>query len=413
MNAISRLRDVPRRHPHASDLIVAAVVFAATMLTTVGGPTSGGERSALADVLTAASTCGVLAVRRRWPVPALLVSAVGAEAYLHPFRGQTGVLILIAPLIALHTVADLTERRRGLTIGGLAVAAIAATHTALHRSWMGPEMLSLAALGALAVAAGDSSRNRRAYLAEVEQRAARAEHDREQDAHQRVTEERLRIARDLHDSVGHHLALIRVQALVADQLLGTAPEQAHQALSHVKTASRSAIGELRDTIGLLREPGEPAAPEQPTAGLDGLADLVASFRAAGLTIQQDVLGTVRPLARAADLTAYRVIQEALTNIWKHAGRPGARLRLAYEPAALRITVDDDGTGQPGRPAGAPTGRGGHGIIGMRERVTAIGGQFHAGPLSAGGFQVSATLPFAAPPTAAQIAAPATTQGTRS
>jgi signal transduction histidine kinase len=335
-----------------------------------------------------------------------VVSVVGAEAYLHPDRGQTGVLILLAPLIALYTLADLTERRRGLTVGGLAVAAIAATHTLGHPSWMGPENLALAALGALAVAAGDSSRNRRAYLAEAERRAARAEHEREQDARQRVTEERLRIARDLHDSVGHHLALINVQALVADQLLSTAPEQAHQALSHVKAASRSAIEELRDTIGLLRDPGESAAPAQPAVGLDGLAELVASFRAAGLNIDQDVQGKVRPLARAADLTAYRVIQEALTNIWKHAGAPGARLRLAYEPAALRITVDDDGTGQP-----EPAGRGGHGIIGMRERVTAVGGRFQAGPRPAGGFRVSATLPFTAPRTPAQIDAPATTQGT--
>src|SRR5260221_3155478 len=140
------------------------------------------------------------------------------------------------------------------------------------------ENVALAALGALAVAAGDASRNRRAYLAEIEGRVLRAERDRDLDARRLVTEDRLRIARDLHDSVGHHLALIIVQAGVADQVLDGTPDQAHQALAHVKAASRSALRELRDTIGLLRETGEPTTPTQPTVGLCGLTDLLASFR---------------------------------------------------------------------------------------------------------------------------------------
>jgi signal transduction histidine kinase len=292
------------------------------------------------------------------------------------------------------------DRRHGLAVGGIAVAALGVAHGLLKPSWVGPANLALVALGALAVAAGDSSRNRRAYLAEAEQRAARAQHEKDTDARRRVTEERLRIARDLHDSVGHHLALISVQSAVADRLLGAAPGQAHEALSHVQEASRSALEELRDTIGLLREAGEPAAPTQPTPGLDGLTELVASFRASGLQIEQDVGGKVRRLAPAANLTAYRVIQESLTNVCKHAGNPGARLRLAYEPAALHITIDDNGTRQPLRvgvaaAGGAVAGRGGHGIIGMRERVTAVGGAFQAGPRPGGGFRVSATLPLAA------------------
>ena len=340
------------------------------------------------------------------------------------YRGQTGMLVMLAPLIAVYTVAERGDRRRGLAIGGLAVAALGVVHGLIKPSWMGPANLALVALGALAVAAGDSSRNRRAYLAEAEQRAARAEHDREADARRRVTEERLRIARDLHDSVGHHLALISVQSAVADRLLGAAPERAHEALSHVQAASRSALEELGDTIGLLREAGEPAAPTLPTPGLDGLDELVASFRASGLNIEEHVGGTVRRLAPAASLTAYRVIQESLTNVCKHAGIPGARLRLAYDRAALHITIDDNGSPGLQQPGGATssgatasgatasgatagsataggatagsatTGRGGHGIIGMRERVTAVGGAFQAGPRPGGGFRVSATLPLA-------------------
>jgi signal transduction histidine kinase len=404
LHALHRLLHVARHHRRAADLAVAALVFAATLLTSAGGHSSGGPRPGLVGVLTAAAACGALAVRRRWPLPALVVSSAGAEIFMALSRGQTGMLVIVAPLIALYTVAESGDRRHGLAVGGLAVATIGVAHGLLKPSWVGPANLALVALGALAVAAGDSSRNRRAYLAEAEQRAARAEHEKDTDARRRVTEERLRIARDLHDSVGHHLALISVQSAVADRLLRTTPGQAHEALSHVQAASRSALEELGDTIGLLREAGEPAAPTQPTPGLHSLTELVASFRASGLKIEQDVGGKVRRLAPAANMTAYRVIQESLTNVCKHAGTPGARLRLAYEPAALTITIDDNGS--PGlqraggaaaggaAAGGAGAGRGGHGIIGMRERVTAVGGAFQAGPRPGGGFRVSATLPLA-------------------
>lgn len=399
LDRLHTLLRLTRHHRRAADVAAAVLVFAATLLTSAGAQSSGGPRPGVAGVLAAAAACGALAVRRRLPFPALVVSAVGAEMYMALYRGQTGMLVMLAPLIALYTVAERGDRSRGLMIGGIAVAALGVVHGLLKPSWMGPANLALVALGALAVAAGDSSRNRRAYLAEAEQRAARAEHEKDTDARRRVTEERVRIARDLHDSVGHHLALIRVQSAVADRLLGTAPEQAHEALSHVQAASRSALEELGDTIGLLREAGEPAAPTQPTPGLDGLTELVASFRASGLNIEQDVGGKVRRLAPAANLTAYRVIQESLTNVCKHAGHPGARLRLAYKPAALHITIDDNGTRQPLRAGGAAAGgagagRGGHGIIGMRERVTAVGGVFQAGPRPGGGFRVTATLPLA-------------------
>src|SRR5262249_40664135 len=195
----------------------------------------------------------------------------------------------------------------------------------------------------------------RAYLAEVEERARRAEHDREQQTRRRVTEERLRIARDLHDALGHHLALINVQAGVTAYVLDDQPTQVTQALANIRQASRCALEELRDTIGLLREPGEQAAPTEPTIGLAGLDDLVASFRGSGLRVEHDVRGTVRRLAPAADVTAYRVIQESLTNVCKHAAGTRARLCLEYQPTRLRITEDNErpaAVGQPRSPGGA-------------------------------------------------------------
>jgi signal transduction histidine kinase len=383
---LSRVQAAARRQPHA-DIAVAAVLLAVTLVTTASSRDPAGLDAP--GVLLAVLACGALVLRRRWPVPVLVVSTLAAEFFMAPHRGHEGALVLAAPLIALYTVADATARRKALIGGGLAILVLAGTHIMIKpSSWMGAENLALAALGALAVAAGDASRNRRAYLAEVEERARRAESERDLEASRRVTEERLRIARDLHDVVGHHLALINVQAGVAGHVLDEQPAQVRQSLAYIRQASRSALEELRDTIGLLRGPDEPAAPTEPTAGLSALAQLVASFRRSGLRVEQDVRGAARPLPSAADVTAYRVIQESLTNVCKHATRPAARLSLAYEPAALHIVVDNSSAGSS---AGAPPG---HGIVGMRERVAALGGSLHAGPHGAGGFRVSAVLPFA-------------------
>jgi signal transduction histidine kinase len=386
MIGFGHLRRTAQHHPHLADLAMALVVYAATLITTVTGPPPWHGQLDAAALLTAGVACGALVVRRRWPFPMLLVSAVAAEVYLAMHDGHEGTLVLAAPLIALYTVADTANRRRALTIGGSAVLALGVLHVLIKpESWAGAENVALAALGALAVAAGDASRNRRAYLTEVEERARRAEHDREEQARRRVTEERLRIARDLHDALGHQLALINVQAGVTAYVAGDQPAPVLQALTSIRQASRTALHELRDTIGLLREPGEPLAPTEPTIGLAALDDLVASFRGCGVDITVDVEGAVRELAPAADRTAYRVVQESLTNVCKHAAPATARLCLAYRPTELHITVDDDGA----RPGEATTG---HGITGMRERAVAVGGSLSAGPRPGGGFRVHATLP---------------------
>jgi signal transduction histidine kinase len=251
---------------------------------------------------------------------------------------------------------------------------------------------------ALAVAVGEAVRNRRAFVSAIEERARRAEHTREQEARRRVAEERMRIARELHDIVGHHIALINVQAGVASHVLDTQPEQARQALAHVREAGRSALAELSATVAVLRQGDESDAPHEPVPGLGRLPALLETFDRAGLRVSREDEGEPRHLPTTVDLTAYRVVQESLTNVRKHAGTSAARLRLAYRRDELHIEVEDDGPGPGaavpvgGRADGSADGTG-HGLIGMRERAASVGGSFRAGPGPEGGFRVSVDLPL--------------------
>jgi len=416
MNVLSHLRGAVRRHPHLADAAIAVAVLAATAATTFMGNQPARADGRAVAITAAVIACGALTGRRRRPLASLGVSALAAEVFLFATPDASGVLILLAPSIALYTVAEQVERRRGLIAGGGALAALALLHAVLRPGMIGPENLAFTALGGLAIAAGDSSRNRRAYLAEVELRAERAELERERVAQRRVEQERLRIARDLHDSVGHHLALISVQSDVAGQALDGDTSAAREALLHVKSASRKALEELRDTVSLLRQPGDPVAPTAiPAPGLDALDELLGSMRASGLAIDSLIHGTAVPLAPAADVTAYRVIQESLTNVYKHSSGRRARLTISYDRRELRITVDDLGTGD--HPVG--TDRAGNvessgaadsagdrlglemgplpvsrqGIRGMRERLLALGGRLAASPRAGGGFRVDASLPY--------------------
>jgi signal transduction histidine kinase len=394
VSAWGRLRRTARRHPFGTDATVAAVLCVLTLLVAGMSPSLRGRLTVEAAGL-AVVTWAPLPWRRRWPVPVLAVSTVSAAGYI--MLTQAHGLIFVAPLVALYTVAGAGGRRRALAIGIIVLTVLAGVHMLLRpRAWIGWETLAVFAAVGLALAAADAASSRRAYIAEITERARRAELGREQEARRRVTEERLRIARDLHDAVGHHLALINVQAGVADQLLDDDPVQARQSLAHIRQASRSALDDLRDTIGLLRQPGEPAAPVQPTADLNDLDELMASFGRSGLRVERTVEGAVRPVPPAASLIAYRVIQESLTNVRKHAGDSNARIRLSYRPAALWVEVDNmaDSSGSSLACAGGGNGSG-HGITGMRERVAAAGGSLAAGPRPGGGFRVSALLPLPA------------------
>jgi signal transduction histidine kinase len=247
---------------------------------------------------------------------------------------------------------------------------------------------------ARALTTARAARSHRAYVTEAEKRARRAEQDREDEAKRRVAEERLRIARELHDAVGHHVALINVQAGALAYLLDDEDRApARESVTHIQRASEEALEDLRLTVGLLREPGlDSAEPAEPVPGLDQLEALICSFAGAGLLVRREVTGQARPLPEAVELTAYRVIQESLTNTRKHADCDAALVRLGYGPGALRLTVEDEGKAVTQDNGRMPEG---HGIVGMRERVAALGGRLSAGPRPEGGYRVFAELPLRA------------------
>jgi signal transduction histidine kinase len=224
------------------------------------------------------------------------------------------------------------------------------------------------------------------HLHEVEQRAEEAERTRDEAARRKAVEERLRIARELHDALTHSISVIQVQAGVAVHLARKRGQEVSPALAAIQEASADAARELRATLSVLRREDD-----RDGSGLGQLPSLVARARAAGLPITVTVSGTERKLPPGVDQAAYRIVQEGLTNITRHAGQARASVHLWYEPCALTVQVDDDGKTTSDHPP-VP----GLGLIGMRERVSALGGRLHAGPRPGGGFQVRAELPVRTP-----------------
>ncbi|WP_063643538.1 sensor histidine kinase [Catenulispora acidiphila] len=351
------------------------------------------------DWLVSAAVYAALVAHRRLPLGTVAVTVAGSVVLMAD--GMAYPLTLPAVFYVLYSVALETGPGRTLAVGVTVKATLLSASLITHPGLAGFVILLWAAL---AVTSGGASRSHRGYVVEVEKRVRRAELDREDEANRRVAAERLRIARDLHDAVGHHVALINVQAgalacLLDDEDLG----RARESLAHIQRAGEEALEELRLTVGLLRAPGaaEPAEPAEPVPGLDQLEELICSFADTGLRVTREVTGHARPLPEAVELTAYRVIQESLTNTRKHAGCDTAVVRLDYTLGALSLAVEDEG-----RPAAldTPTARatrnsrdtlGGHGVVGMRERVAALGGRLSAGPRPEGGYRVFAELPLRA------------------
>ncbi|MDT0488211.1 sensor histidine kinase [Streptomyces doebereineriae] len=360
--------------------------------------------SAVAYVIAVVS-CAVLPVRHRAPLAAMAVTT--ASGVLAPFLG-----LLLSPLIAAPAVITAysyaltarTERRAVSAVALISVALLVASTPLFGAlSWKDASRVgAVAAFPLVAGVLGHSVRNRRAYLAAMEERALRAEQSRDSEARRRVAEERVRIARELHDLVAHQITLANAQATVAAHLFDTRPEQTRKSLKELVETTSDALDELRATVGLLRQSGDTAAsPAEPAPGLSRLPTLLESFRRAGLEVSAHEEGTARPLPPGVDLTAYRIVQEALTNVTKHAGTRGARVRLVWNRDRVTITVADDGggartastaaTGPSASTAGdRPPG---YGLIGMRERATAVGGQLSAGRRPEGGFLVCAQLPL--------------------
>ncbi|MBC2878847.1 MULTISPECIES: sensor histidine kinase [Streptomyces] len=407
-----------RAHPAAADAAVAATVLALMI-----GSVFVGHRVAAHPLSPLFVTCAVLAaaalaVRRRAPRTVLVVTSVlTAVGAADAGDGVPRIQVALSAVVALYTVVSRTERAAALRIAAVTITALTGAVMLLGPPpWYAQENVGMLAWAGMAAAAGDAVRSRRAYIAAIEERALRAERSREEEARRRVAEERLRIARELHDVVAHHIALVNVQAGVASHVMDSRPDQAKQALAHVREASRSALDELRATVGLLRQYGDPEAPTEPAPGMGAFDQLVDGFTRAGMRVAVTVTGApadapgtgdedpaasvAGALPAAVDLTAYRVLQEALTNVHKHAG-PGARAEVVIlrAPGSLVLTVLDDGPQDDAPGDGVPgdTGPvGGHGLVGMRERVTALGGTIETGPRQGtAGFRVRVRLPVPA------------------
>jgi len=290
----------------------------------------------------------------------------------------------------MYTVATVRDRRTLVTAGLLSAAVqLAAAYMAVGSAGFWTEFVRVVALLGVAGALGDATRNRRAYVAEVEQRAADAERNRDEEASRRVDEERLRIARELHDITAHSLSIIAVQSGAAAHVIDTNPADARKSLEAIRRTSRDALDELRAMLGVLRAGEEGDAPLAPAPSLSRLGDLIEPLMQAGYTMDADIDADLGEIPAVVEGSAYRIVQESLTNVVRHAGICRVSLRVCREDGALSITVDDDGATPP-----TPVTTGGHGLAGMRERVTALGGTFEAVPMLGGGFHVAARLPIA-------------------
>jgi signal transduction histidine kinase len=377
-----RARSLVRCHPAAVDALVGLAVGVFAILVVLLGP--GPERVPstpnLVDVVSAVLASVLVALRRRWPIPVFAAATVAGLVSVDTNR-LTPILMLAAFVCGV-TMAKETNRRTAWLVGSAAAAVFYVGAVLSGHGWSTPESLGMVTWTGMAVAVGDALRSRRAYVAAIEERALRAEQSREEEARRRVVEERLRIARELHDVVAHHIAMINVQAGVAAHVLRDQPDQAEEALAHVRKAARTVLDETSTLLGVLRRPDEPDENE-PTRGLARLGGLLDSLGGAGLRVEHRQEGDARELPSAVDLAAYRIVQESLTNAHKHGNEPAASLRLGYTPAGLDITVSNSA---PDESDGS-----GHGLIGMRERAAAVGGTLRA-EYSDGHFVVEAFLP---------------------
>jgi signal transduction histidine kinase len=360
-----------------------ALAIAVTVLTGVLiAPPSTTKLDAFGYVLLLVGALS-LAARRRAPAAVVLVTTICVLGYYA--RDYPGNVASVPVLAAVYTAVRAGHRRIVLVPAVTLVAVVVVNITVNHASPRVVVQDRFLLLGWLvaAVAVGMAFRQWEAYVREAEQRAVDAERTREEMARRTAVEERLRIARELHDSLTHTISVIKVQAGVAVHLARKRGERVPDALVAIQEASSEATRELRTTLGVLRNAEE----ESPVNGLDRLPDLVERARSAGLPATVTVNGEQRALPAEVERTAYRIVQEALTNITRHAGPASASIRIDYLGDALAVQVDDDGLATP-----ADTPVPGVGLLGMRERVSAIGGRLLAEPRPEGGFTVRAELP---------------------
>jgi signal transduction histidine kinase len=380
---LTRYLGMPGRPRELLIPVVLLVVQLAGAAATVTGQHGPARHLQLADWLLLVLGPLALVVRRRWPVAVLWVTFA---ATLTPSAVWSANLSLI---VAFFLAASSGHRRAawGVVVVGYVSSVWLVPLARGNRPASLAFAMALAGwLGVLVIAA-EVVRLR-------QERSAESRAARELDASRRVSEERLRAARDLHDVIGHNISLINVQAAVALDLMSSRPEQARIALVAIESASRDALNELRTMLETLRHPGE-VAPRSPAPSLDRVEELVELTRAAGIGVSIATLGERRALPAAVDLAAYRILQESLTNVARHSAQATACVRLTYRADGLDIEVTS--TGRQLTADSPVRTRSGTGIDGMRERATALGGRLDAGPRPAGGFVVTAHLPLVAQP----------------
>jgi signal transduction histidine kinase len=333
----------------------------------------------------AVAESAALCLRNRHPVPVAVFALVACLVYyaVSDVHGP----IWPAFLIALYTVASRAQPAIAVVLVTIALIAFAyegkGTGTP-HLAGAAPFLLAGWLVAAIAV--GGVVHNRRAFLREAERHAQDARLRREEELRLRAAEERLRIARDLHDVLGHNISLINVQATAALHRMGSQPERAGPALTAIKASSKEALRELRTTLGVLRQVDEDA-PTDPAPGLAGLSALVDRAGTADLSVSLEIAGRPRDVPAEVGLAGYRIVQEALTNVTRHAGASTAMVRVRFDDRHVTVEIEDDGGGAPMAAIGS-----GSGLRGMAERAIALGGEFVAGPLPGRGFRVSARLP---------------------
>ncbi|MFC5214234.1 sensor histidine kinase [Streptomyces coerulescens] len=400
---MQRLYDFIRRHPTWVDSFWAVFLLGISVVTVAvrdeGGQNPPGTDSEAAIIVMVLLLCLVIALRRRMPEKMLLL-AIGVGL------GQLVLDVATTPanfafLVIVYTVAATGARwasRVALGVGLCAAPLAQLRWPEQDSSVLGniALIIFLTVPFALAWVLGDSIRTRRAYYEQLEERATRLEKEREAQSKVAVAAERARIARELHDVVAHNVSVMVVQADGAAYVLDSAPDQAKKALETISSTGRQALAEMRRLLGVLRTGEHQESGEYvPQPDVEQIDELIQQCRTSGLPVDFKVEGTPRPLPSGVELTAYRIVQEALTNTRKHGGpNAGASVRLVYFDDGLGLLVEDDGKGAPHElyEDGGADGSG-HGLIGMRERVGMVGGTLDAGPRPGGGFRISALLPL--------------------
>ncbi|MFF7204349.1 MULTISPECIES: sensor histidine kinase [unclassified Streptomyces] len=395
---MQRLYDFIRRHPTGVDTFWAVVLGGISLLWAATVPVGVGDKWTAALVVLLLSL--VVALRRRMPEKMLvLTAALGVAQLVLDIQVNPAdfAMLVIIYTVAAHDRSPWASRLA--LVGGLSAATLAQLRWPMEETGTWGKVFFTVVLSvpfALAWVLGDSIRTRRAYFDQLEERATRLEKEREAQSKVAVAAERARIARELHDVVAHNVSVMVVQADGAAYVLDAAPDQAKQALETISTTGRQALAEMRRLLGVLRTGDAPESGEYvPQPDVQQIEDLVEQVRHSGLTVDFKIEGTARQLPSGVELTAYRIVQEALTNTRKHGGpEAGASVRLVYFDDGLGLLVEDDGRGSAHElyEDGGADGRG-HGLIGMRERVGMVGGTLDAGPRPGGGFRISALLPL--------------------